>query len=49
MRRVVARYAELGVSAIVFPAPGPWDREAFRYLDRTVIRAFDDGRTAEDS
>jgi alkanesulfonate monooxygenase SsuD/methylene tetrahydromethanopterin reductase-like flavin-dependent oxidoreductase (luciferase family) len=37
---VVERYAELGVSAIVFPAPGPWDREAFRFLDASVIRAF---------
>jgi alkanesulfonate monooxygenase SsuD/methylene tetrahydromethanopterin reductase-like flavin-dependent oxidoreductase (luciferase family) len=38
---VVARYAELGVSAIIFPAPGPWDRDGFRYLDESVIRAFE--------
>jgi F420-dependent oxidoreductase-like protein len=41
---VVARYAELGVSAILFPSPGPWDREAFRYLDESVIRPFARGR-----
>jgi F420-dependent oxidoreductase-like protein len=38
---VVERYAELGVSAIIFPTPAPWDREGFRYLDESVIRAFD--------
>ena len=38
VRDVVAQYAELGVSAIIFPAPGPWDREVFRYLDESVIR-----------
>jgi len=38
VREVAARYAELGVGEIVFPAPGPWDREIFRYLDETVIR-----------
>jgi F420-dependent oxidoreductase-like protein len=37
---VVERYAELGVSAIVFPTPGPWDRDGFRYLDESVIRIF---------
>jgi alkanesulfonate monooxygenase SsuD/methylene tetrahydromethanopterin reductase-like flavin-dependent oxidoreductase (luciferase family) len=44
VREVVAKYAELGVSAILFPAPGPWDREAFRYLDESVIRPFAGGR-----
>ncbi len=38
---VVQRYAELGVNAIIFPAPGPWDREAFRHLDESVIRVFE--------
>ena len=38
VREVVERYAELDVSAIIFPAPGPWDEEAFRYLDESVIR-----------
>ena len=33
-----ANYAELGVSAIIFPAPGPWNLEVFRYLDESVIR-----------
>ena len=41
--RTAARYAELDVSAIIFPAPGPWDEEAFRYLDESVIRRFDGG------
>ena len=40
---VIERYCELGVTAIVLPAPGPWDREAFRYLDQAVIRHFDAG------
>ena len=43
VRLVVERYAELGVSAIIFPTPGPWDREGFRTLDESVIRAFEDG------
>jgi alkanesulfonate monooxygenase SsuD/methylene tetrahydromethanopterin reductase-like flavin-dependent oxidoreductase (luciferase family) len=45
VREVVERYAELDVSAIIFPAPGPWDKEAFRYLDESVIRPFDGGRS----
>jgi F420-dependent oxidoreductase-like protein len=44
VRGVVERYAELGVGAIIFPAPGPWEREAFRYLDESVIRRFEDRR-----
>jgi F420-dependent oxidoreductase-like protein len=43
VRMVVERYAELGVSAIIFPTPGPWDREGFRYLDESVFRAFEGG------
>jgi F420-dependent oxidoreductase-like protein len=43
VRDVVAQYAELGVSAIVFPSPGPWDQEVFRYLDESVIRPFAGG------
>jgi len=43
VRDVVAQYAELGVSAIIFPAPGPWDRQVFRYLDESVIRPFAGG------
>jgi alkanesulfonate monooxygenase SsuD/methylene tetrahydromethanopterin reductase-like flavin-dependent oxidoreductase (luciferase family) len=39
---VVERYAELGVSAIVFPAPGPWDRDAFQFLNESVIRTFEE-------
>ncbi len=38
VREVVARYAELGVSSIIFPAPGPWNLEVLRYLDESVIR-----------
>jgi alkanesulfonate monooxygenase SsuD/methylene tetrahydromethanopterin reductase-like flavin-dependent oxidoreductase (luciferase family) len=38
VREVVERYAELGVSEIIFPAPGPWNLEVFRYLDESVIR-----------
>lgn len=38
---VVERYAELGVSAIIFPTPAPWDRETFRYLHESVIRVFE--------
>jgi alkanesulfonate monooxygenase SsuD/methylene tetrahydromethanopterin reductase-like flavin-dependent oxidoreductase (luciferase family) len=40
VRGVIERYAELGVSAIILPAPGPWSGEAFRQLDRTVLRPF---------
>jgi F420-dependent oxidoreductase-like protein len=40
---VVERYAELGVSAIIFPTPWPWDREGFRSLDEAVIRRFEGG------
>jgi alkanesulfonate monooxygenase SsuD/methylene tetrahydromethanopterin reductase-like flavin-dependent oxidoreductase (luciferase family) len=43
VREVVERYAELGVSTIIFPTPAPWDREGFRHLDESVIRAFDGG------
>ena len=43
VREVVERYAELGVSAIIFPTPGPWDKEGFRTLDESVIRAFEGG------
>lgn len=43
VREVVERYAELGVSAIIFPTPAPWDKESFRYLDESVIRAFEGG------
>lgn len=44
VREVVERYAELGVSAIIFPTPAPWDRDGFRYLDESVIRAFEDAK-----
>jgi F420-dependent oxidoreductase-like protein len=40
--QVVERYAELGVSGMIFPTPGPWDEEAFRYLDESVIRVFEE-------
>lgn len=40
VRAVLERYAELGVSGVIFPAPGPWDYEAFRRLDETVMRRF---------
>jgi len=43
VREVVERYAELGVSEIIFPTPAPWDKEGFRYLDESVIRAFEGG------
>jgi F420-dependent oxidoreductase-like protein len=41
VRRVIERYAELGVTGILFPAPGPWDADAFRHLDAEVLRSFD--------
>ena len=43
VREVVERYADLGVSAIIFPTPAPWDKEGFRYLDESVIRTFEGG------
>jgi F420-dependent oxidoreductase-like protein len=43
VREVIERYAELGVSAIIFPAPGPWSQDAFRLLDRDVLRPFASG------
>jgi F420-dependent oxidoreductase-like protein len=38
---VIERYAQLGVTEIVFPAPGPWDLDAFRRLDEEVLAVFD--------
>jgi F420-dependent oxidoreductase-like protein len=43
VRMVVGRYAELGVSAIIFPTPAPRDKDGFRCLDESVIRAFEGG------
>jgi alkanesulfonate monooxygenase SsuD/methylene tetrahydromethanopterin reductase-like flavin-dependent oxidoreductase (luciferase family) len=44
VREVVERYAELGVRWIIFPTLAPWDKQGFRYLDESVIRAFEGGR-----
>jgi F420-dependent oxidoreductase-like protein len=38
VRQIVGRYAELGVTGIIFPAPGPWNHDGFRHLDAEVIR-----------
>lgn len=37
---VVRRFAELGITAIQFPAPAPYDEGAFRRLSDTVVAAF---------
>ena len=36
--KVLDGYAELGVSAIILPVPGPWDRERLRQLDELIVR-----------
>lgn len=41
VREVVARFGELGVSAIHLPAVGPWDHGVFQRLSDTVVAAFD--------
>ncbi len=34
-------FAELGIGAILFPAPAPWDADVFRYLSEQVVARFD--------
>ena len=36
--KVLAAYAELGVSAIIVPTPGPWDHHRLRQLDERIVR-----------
>ena len=36
-------FGELGIAAIVFPAPAPWSEEAFRYLSEEVVAQFENG------
>lgn len=41
VRSVLERYAGLGVTGMLLPAPGPWDHEGFRRLDQEVLRHFE--------
>jgi F420-dependent oxidoreductase-like protein len=44
VREVIGRYADLGVTAIIFPAPAPYDRQGFRHISESVVGAFDASR-----
>jgi F420-dependent oxidoreductase-like protein len=41
VREIVSRYADLGVTAIIFPVPTPYDFDAFRHFSDSVVAAFD--------
>jgi len=43
VRDVLARYAELGITGLVFPGPAPYDYEGYRHLSESVVAAFDGG------
>ena len=38
---VMERYGELGITGIVFPAPGPYDFAGLRHVSEAVVAAFD--------
>lgn len=41
VREVMERYAELGITGIVFPAPAPYDLAGLRRVSEAVVAAFD--------
>ena len=44
VREIVGRYADLGVTAIIFPVPTPYDFDALRHVSDAVVAAFDGSR-----
>jgi alkanesulfonate monooxygenase SsuD/methylene tetrahydromethanopterin reductase-like flavin-dependent oxidoreductase (luciferase family) len=40
VREIVGRFAELGITAILFPCPAPYNYESMRYLSESVVAAF---------
>jgi alkanesulfonate monooxygenase SsuD/methylene tetrahydromethanopterin reductase-like flavin-dependent oxidoreductase (luciferase family) len=44
VREIIRRYADLGVTAIMFAAPPPYDFDVFRHLSKSLAEYFDNTR-----